>query len=403
MKYDRSLLEREAIPPALKIDEEKGIIYRVRICGRFSRNDYGLKEAENGTEYSLDCLEDSIPMYEDSTVRINHPGEDEKPSVSRDAYDAFGKLKNVVVEQDAMWGDLHYIKTHEFAPRVISDIRQRLGVYGLSHNARSSHEHFDKANKRLVIDKIVKVRGVDLVDRPATNRNLWESHRETTVPTEKKVIRISLRNLLESAKKRFSAGRYGFARRLLEDDTMSEPVGAEAAVMEDAPVTEPDDALHDGFRAAILAILDQYKDGKVEANDAAKQIKKLLSTHENLTSDEEPSPVDDLEEEEDMEEDEKPAKKAKGGKDVEESQKELRALRKKDKVRDLAESMKVTLSSSAVKAACALDGSELETFIREQAGTRHRAPRSGPASNPRREREVKESWNTEDEMNALRN
>lgn len=372
------LLEQYAAGPSpLKIDKDAGVIFRVKVLGRYSRNTHGLAEAENGTEYTPACMKSALPLYEGSKVKIDHPTDRNRPGVERTIDDTFGVLRNCVVESDennepAIWADLHYLKSHELAPRVIEDVERGLGVWGLSHNAAAASERFDTAAKRLVIESIALVRSVDLVDKPATNRNLWESQEHPAVTKTKK---FTLRGLLESQRKRFSKTRVGWMDRLLEMDGDNGPMTSEyeaPAVEPDGDEPDPDDALKNGFRAAILAILD----GDGTAGEKAAKIKTYLVTHEKLTSDAEPEDVEEAEEDDD-----KPTDKDKADKDTMESLRaENASLKAAEKVRELCESQEFLPTRVQVKALSRLESDaerkELIATFKAAAKTPAKTPRS---------------------------
>lgn len=178
----------------LKIDKDKGIIYRVKVLGRFSRNSHGAAEAENGTEYTLQAMKSELPLIEGRKVKTDHPPDRTNPGKERTIDATFGVLRNCLIESDehgdpAIWGDLHCLTTHPMYPRVLEDVEKQLGVYGLSHNAAASKERMDRDRGLLVIEEIGIVRSVDLVDKPATNRNLWEGHSSHHRGKRKPVVR----------------------------------------------------------------------------------------------------------------------------------------------------------------------------------------------------------------------
>jgi hypothetical protein len=167
----RVLVETVAGDPApLKVDRDKGVIYGVKVLGRYSQNTH--VEGTTGSEYSGQARRQACELYEGMTVRINHPDR-KNPTANRDVYDTFGQLRNCREDGDDVRADLHYLKGHDLAERVCEDVERGLGVYGLSHNARAGRETV--RDGRLVIEELELVRSVDLVDKPATNRNLWES------------------------------------------------------------------------------------------------------------------------------------------------------------------------------------------------------------------------------------
>lgn len=285
----RELLEYAVSAPAgspLKVDRENGIIFGVKVLGRFSKNRYD-PAAENGTEYSPACMADAVKrqLYEGCHVNEDHPRDRSRPAVERDADDGLGVLRNARVEtgrdgEPGIYADFHYLRSKSLCESVCEDVERGLGVFGLSHNAAAARERFDRQAKRVVVESLALVRGVDLVRKPATNKNLWESER-TTMPT-------TLRALLESRRAALSKPRRKWSDKLLEMYEEDAPMAAEAEPAADA---SPDDALAAGFRSAVLAILD----GEGTAADKAAKIKHYLVTHEKLTQADEPGDVEESE------------------------------------------------------------------------------------------------------------
>lgn len=353
----RELIEFVASPPAptgqrLTVDEAAGIIYRVKVLGRFSRNNHGLVEAENGTDY-LPCMKQALRDYEERKVKCNHPANRAEPGKERPIEDTLGVLRNCVLESDehgelAIWADLHCLTAHPMYLRVIEDVKKGLGVYGLSHNAAAKRERFDTGARRLVIEELALVRSVDLVDKPATNRNLWESERTH--------MNTTLRELLESRRPKWSKARRLWANVLLEDDL---------APAIDAPVAAPDggdeeDALWSGFQAAIQKVLDQYKDGSIDAKEAGKKIADWIKAHDKLSGADEP---------------EAPSDKASSGggdaggsggdkSDKQESE-ELVELRREKKARELCESLGYTPTALQIEAVAGIKDAKRQRELAE--------------------------------------
>jgi hypothetical protein len=331
----RVLLEFVAAKgPQLKIDRDKGVIYGVKVLGRYSKNSHGLTEAENGTEYPLETQRRALPLLEGVKVKTDHPADRQAADKERSIFDTFGVLHNPRIEGDDTWADLHYLKTHPLAESVLEDVERGLGVYGLSHNATAAKEHFDRNAKRLVIDEIGAVRSVDLVDRPATNRNLWESSSgEPTVAT--KTVKYSLRSILESQRSRFSKNRLGYMDRLLEaedDPDMKKCIAEEYE--EDQPADlGPDDQIRTAFQSSIMSMVEKALGGDMDMKECLNKIKQLMTTHGKLTEQDEPDPIEESEEDEDDEKKKVPSAEEKT---VKES---LARLVRKDACRDLCESM----------------------------------------------------------------
>ncbi len=370
----RALLEQFAVGPAtgaspLKIDEDAGVIFRVKVLGRFSRNNHGLTEAENGSDYGP-CMRQAIKDYDGKKVKCNHPANRAEPGKERPVEDTFGVLRNVILENDesgepALWADLHYLQSHPMAPRVVEDVKKGLGVYGLSHNAAAKRERFDRAAKRLVIEELAVVRSVDLVDKPATNRNLWES--------EKPIMSTTLRNLLESRRTKWSKPRRRWADRLLEDDGMAPMMDAPAEVADGG---DEDDALWTGFQAAIQKLFDKYRAGEMDEKEVGKNVVEYLKAHKKLTQDDEPeAPAADA-----SESDKDDADK---GKDKQESE-ELREFRAEKAARNLCESLELkspTLAQVAAVAGVKDDKMKRELIesFKGKTAAGFKTPKSAPA------------------------
>lgn len=163
------------------IDEENGVIRNVKILGKVS---------ENGVIYTDKAMSDAIPLYEGTTVNIDHPDR-KAPSTERGFMEGVGYLQGVSKRDDGLYGDFHYYKTHPYATTLLERTRRNPKGFGLSHNADGE---FVNTPDGRVIEKIRKVRSVDVVGKPATTKGIFESENEEA-PTMKK---YSLKSLVES-------------------------------------------------------------------------------------------------------------------------------------------------------------------------------------------------------------
>jgi hypothetical protein len=157
--------------PKLKVDTEAGIIYGVRVLGRYSGNNRD--GSTEGSEYPPATQRAALRLIEGAQVKVDHPVDRTRPSAPRDCDETLGVLRNAIVEGDETRADLHYYKNHPMADRVVEDVQRGLGQCGLSINAAVAEGRV--INGVYVVEEIAEIRSVDLVDRPATNRNLWES------------------------------------------------------------------------------------------------------------------------------------------------------------------------------------------------------------------------------------
>lgn len=350
----RKLLEWSASvdssAPALKIDREKKVIYGVKVLGRFSRNSHGMANATGGTEYSLPCMRDALPLYEGCEVlskEKNHAGADGVEQI-------VGVLRNARLEGDSIRADLHYYDSHPMSSRILEDVERSIGAVGLSHAAVDDprQARFDSAAKRLVIGKLVKVDSVDLVRRPASNRNLWES--------EEPKMNTTLRKLFEALK--LTPVREGWRKKLLEDDAMTPAMDAEVAAPEGS-----DDGVAAGIKAACMAIID---DDSLDAGGKVAKLKTLLTAHEKMTGKEEPEPVKESEE--------PPKKKPDDDKNESEKDAEIAKLKHGLAVRKLCEELKITPDPVLLESAEGISDIKAVRRLFEREKARGPGPKSSP-------------------------
>ena len=147
--------------PQRKIDKENGVVSGVKILGVKSRNN---------RVYPLETLRDAAPLYENAKVNVNHP--DGSPNESRKYQDRVGSIKNVSLQENGLYGDFHFNPKHPLAEQMLWDAEKAPENFGFSHNVEAVVR---LENGAQVVDKIVRVRSVDLVADPATTSGLFES------------------------------------------------------------------------------------------------------------------------------------------------------------------------------------------------------------------------------------
>lgn len=366
----RHLSERVAGPTSpLEVDRARGVIFGVKVIGRFSKNSHGVREAENGTEYSEACLREAVKLYEGVNVLTDHAAGRGPRSVR----DALGVLRNVRAAPDGLRADLHFNRKHPIAEQLCEDVESGLGQYGLSHDATSGRDRIDTKAKRLVVEAIASVRSVDLVLNPATNRNLWESHREPAMP------QTTLRKLLEGVR------WHEAAARLLEMDDMP---GMDAPV--DAPPAAPplegeeagpdhEAALTAGFEAAIMAAWKSYLAGEMTVDEMLKKAKDYAKSHSKLTAGKDPGGDGEAAEEADGEDadDAPPDKGKKEQTQVEELQKKVRDMEHREATRLLCEQNRIAPDRVFLEAINSVPLATARKLI-EREKARGSAPRSSP-------------------------
>lgn len=346
--------------PPLRVDREKGIIYGVKVCGRYSPNNHGVREAD-GTEYTVSAWHSEAKLIDGIKTYAGHPP-DRNPTAERDPNDANGVLRNPFViesgENPGLFADWHGLPSDPVFVKAMDDVEKGLGVYGLSHNARWGKS--EVKNRRLTIETMEAVNSVDVVTKPATNSNLWESR-------EKSTVKYTLKSILESHKKTLSAPRIKWATYVLE--TMDD--GVTTAETDEMPVdAEPEDAMKAAFMAAGSKILTGMFDGSIDDVEGFKKLKELHKAHGKLTQTAEPDEPAAEESEDDDDDDDDKKKAAESV--------ELATLRKKDAVRTLCEREKFVPDDFDMKTMCALESdADRKKYIAKNKGGSTGRPRSG--------------------------
>lgn len=146
----------------VRVDADAGILYGVKIIGCRSRN---------GREYPNDILCKAIPLYEKTKVNLDHPEGD--PTKPRSYQDRFGAIHNVrLKENEGLFADFHFNPKHVVAAQLLWDAENAPDNVGFSHNVEALVR---RENDRVIVEKILNVRSVDLVADPATTAGLFES------------------------------------------------------------------------------------------------------------------------------------------------------------------------------------------------------------------------------------
>jgi hypothetical protein len=145
-----------------KVDRANGVIRAVKVLGQISKN---------GREYSNEAMADAARLYEGTTVHVDHPTRD-NPGRERGLNESVGVLRNSIVRGDAVFADLHLVRSHPMFEQLCERAEKFPSNFGLSHNASGVTS---RKNGREFVERIEHVRSVDIVGRPATNAGLFES------------------------------------------------------------------------------------------------------------------------------------------------------------------------------------------------------------------------------------
>lgn len=199
-----------------KIDKESGIVHGVKVLGFVS---------SNGRRYKREALERALPLYENVGVNIDH-----EDANKRRVKDGFGRLSNVRLAEDGVYGDVSYLKAHDFASTFVEAAERMPELLGMSHVADGK---LSRDNGEELVEDIVTVESVDIVRRPATTKSLFESE-EQQVAEEKKIKEVKEEPSLEPWRKSLSD--------LVMDGKLTEEQVTEKLremVQPPAPQTEP--------------------------------------------------------------------------------------------------------------------------------------------------------------------
>lgn len=183
-----------------QVNKAAGILRRVKILGRTSTN---------GRIYTTEAMQQAAKLYEGAKVNLDH--EHSPSQFDRSVADRLGVLRNVVVEQAGVFGDLHLLMAHPLAAMVMEAAEKMPETLGLSHNAegkvRQEEDH-------VVVESIHRVHSVDLVQSPATVAGLFESERRDLEIAQLKSQISELKEQLEKLSAANTSARQ--ARQLLE-------------------------------------------------------------------------------------------------------------------------------------------------------------------------------------------
>lgn len=138
-----------------------GVLKNVKILGFNS---------VNRRRYTQEAVAGALSLYEGVAVNLDHPKDG--PNSPRSVLDRFGKLVGVHLEGDGLRGDLHYNPKHSRAAEIAWYAEHMPDMIGLSHNAIGEG---DTREGVFVVEKIHQVRSVDLVADPATTKGLFEA------------------------------------------------------------------------------------------------------------------------------------------------------------------------------------------------------------------------------------
>lgn len=122
----------------------------------------------NGRDYT-EALKGNAKLYEGAPVSLNHPPQGGVPTVES----RFGVYRNISEQADGIYGDLHYNPKHTAAEQVLWAVEHQPETMANSHRVEAATR---KGKSGLLeVQKILKVRGVEIVSEGGMNRTLFEA------------------------------------------------------------------------------------------------------------------------------------------------------------------------------------------------------------------------------------
>lgn len=406
------------------VDRANGIIRHVKVVGKQSPNTHGIHGVE-GTLYTTEALEGAKALYEGLKVNIDHPPR-EKPGKERSSYDRLGKLVDCVVEDGELYADLHLLKAHPMAERLMEAAEKMPDAFALSHNALGKG---DVRNKIYVITEIPEVRSVDIVADGGTCASLFEGRSMAKKTTVRKLL-----ERLSKDRKAFDLAKRKRMRSLLEDDSAT---GMDAEMEEADEAGDHRDHLYNAMKACqesgddemagkIHGLLKPKKAETEEADESDSDEDAETETEEDDESDEETANTEESGSDELRGKNQKGQIKAIWGKDphgdyhpsnesrqykrgkgtpLQETRARLRYLETKDSVRELCESLAFVPSATQLKALMGLPTvADRKALIQESKGARTAGgspPRAGGQSITRTTQESKATPKSADDQAAM--
>lgn len=235
----------------LRVDRDRKTIHNVKVLGPISLN---------GRRYSWACMEDAVRrgVYEGVKVNFNHP---RQPTDSRTFQERFGKLENVrFVKGSGLYGNVRYLAEDPYTPKFLEAAEDMPDVVGMSHNADGEERI---RNGEPVIERLIKVRHVDIVADAATVRGLNES------------VQRRSRNVSKQRRARKNTRDARQVRIVEMDDAspLGDPLGMDAG-----GATGSEDKVVQAFGDMVEAYLQEFREGTIDENALQAKIKSLVSS-----------------------------------------------------------------------------------------------------------------------------
>jgi hypothetical protein len=248
----------------LTVDTEHAVIHGVRVLGLSSAN---------GRDYLAAAVKAALPLYEGRPTNCDHPTRAGEPTTiaRRNGWLAAARQDT----DGGMRADWHLIKSHPMTAMILEVAQRNPSLLGLSHNVSGKVR---RENGREIVEAIEVVHSVDCVADPATVKGLHEGIEVGNLRERVVMTKSTVRQLIESLKDR--RPRYAAAlREMAEAGIMSGDTAMEAPPEAPAGEADHEAALKAGFRAAVMAIMD---DDSLDMSAKLKKMRDVLRAEEKL-------------------------------------------------------------------------------------------------------------------------
>jgi hypothetical protein len=238
----------------VRVDRARGVLRGCRALGW---------QSANGRRYKPEGVDPRL--YEGVGVYIDHPDRNHSGD-GRNPRDLVGYLENAERRGNGIFADLRLLNPGgEFEQRLLAIAEKNPRLLGLSHEARGRQTYGSSSE----IESVESVSGVALVTSPATTNSLFESRNPggTMRRFREGTVDPNMRSGMQSDPQDWQTPGMRGPR-----DGYDEPE-------EDDGEDGPEEALENGFRLAVLAVVDN---DAMDLGEKVAKIRELLKAQERL-------------------------------------------------------------------------------------------------------------------------
>ena len=139
----------------------------------------------NNREYTPNCMENAVGLFENAQVYVNHPNAEEQRAGRRDLRGLAGRITTPRLVEGKIKADA--VVLNSASGQFVLDLAENMPtVCGLSINAEGMWRRGEGGKQ--IVEQIKRVHSVDVVDKPAATKNLFESQsgdgQDAPIPTK---------------------------------------------------------------------------------------------------------------------------------------------------------------------------------------------------------------------------